>query len=203
MPMNYPLLHQACFVAMYLAAGLATFVICERFIFFAFTLRHARQIEAMLIAGKEDAAEVCKKFGDGASVPGEALLRMVELRHRMRTRKDQEDVAEAIYLSLKAKLQRFLWVLDTVVTAAPLMGLLGTILGIVDTFSALAQSGISDPGAVSAGIGMALLATAVGIVIALYGLVFFNFFQARVERIGEHLQVIILHAGLGAGRFDA
>lgn len=205
MLMNFPLLHQTTFVAMYLAAGLATFVIGERLIFYVFTLRHARQIEALLIADGSnggDAAEICRGFGGSGSVPGEALQRMVDLRPRMQTRQDQEDVAEAIYLSLKAKLQRFLWVLDTVVTAAPLLGLLGTILGIIETFSALAQSGISDPAAVSAGIGTALLATAVGILIALYGLVFFNFFQARVERIGEHLRVIILYAGLGTGRAD-
>lgn len=202
MLMNYPLLHQTTFVAMYLAAGLATFVIVERLIFYVFTLRHARQIEALLIAGNGDAAAICTSFSGNASVPGEALQRMVELRQRMQNRQEQEDIAEAIYLSLKAKLQRFLWVLDTVVTAAPLLGLLGTILGIIQTFSALSQSGISDPAAVSAGIGSALLATAVGIVIALYGLIFFNLFQARVERISEHLRVIILYAGLSGGRLD-
>jgi len=89
--------------------------------------------------------------------------------------------------------------LDTIITLSPLMGLLGTILGIIETFGALAQSGISDPASVSAGIGTALFATALGIAIALYGLIFFNLFQDRVERIGEHLRIIILHAGLGAG----
>ena len=57
MLMNFPLLHQTTFVAMYLAAGLATFVIGERLIFYVFTLRHARQIEALLIA--DGSNEMC------------------------------------------------------------------------------------------------------------------------------------------------
>ncbi len=197
--MSYQLLHEITFLVMYLAAGLATFVIIERLIFYVITLRRARALESLLIAGDGDPAQIVGRLESGMSVPAEALRRMVDARHRMETRHDQEDISEAIYLSLKAKLRRHLWILDTIVTAAPLLGLLGTILGIIETFSALAQSGISDPASVSAGIGTALFATALGIAIALYGLIFFNLFQARVERIDEHLRIIILHAGLGVG----
>ena len=197
MNVNYQALHEITFLVMYLAAGLATFVIGERLIFYVVTLRRARALEALLISEGGDAAEIIAHFEGCMSMPAEALRRMVDLRRRMETRHDQEDISEAIYLSLKAKLQRYLWILDTVVTAAPLLGLLGTILGIIETFTALAQSGISDPAAVSAGIGTALFATGLGIAIALYGLVFFNLFQERVERISEHLRIIILYAGLG------
>lgn len=198
--MNYQALHEITFYVMYLAAGLATFVIGERLIFYVVTLRQARSLESLLISEGSDAVQIVASLASAESVPAETLRRMVDLRHRMRTRQDQEDISEAIYLSLKAKLQRNLWMLDTVVTAAPLLGLLGTILGIIETFSVLAQSGISDPSGVAAGIGTALFATGLGIAIALYGLVFFNLFQERVERIGEHLRVIILYAGLGGGR---
>jgi len=196
MPLNYPLLHDIIFYVMYLAAGLATFVIGERMIFFALTLRHARTLEPLLIAEDGDMAMVARQFENSMSVPAQALRRMMDARRRIHSRHDQEDISEAIYLSLKAQLQHRLWVLDTVVTAAPLLGLLGTIFGIIETFTALAHSGISDPAAVSAGIGTALFATALGIAIALYGLLFFNLFQERIERIGEHLRIIILHAGL-------
>jgi len=196
--MNYQALHEITFLTMYLAAGLATFVIGERLIFYVITLRHARTLESLLICENGNAAQIVGKLECGMNIPAQALHRMVDARQRIQNRHDQEDISEAIYLSLKAKLQHRLWILDTVVTAAPLLGLLGTILGIIETFSALAQSGISDPASVSAGIGTALFATALGIAIALYGLVFFNLFQDRVERIGEHLRIIILHAGLGA-----
>jgi biopolymer transport protein ExbB len=91
------------------------------------------------------------------------------------------------------------WIVDTLVTAAPLLGLLGTILGIIDTFQALATSGISDAGAVSRGIGTALFATALGIAIALVGLLANNFFQDQVERIVACVKLVLLRAGLGQG----
>ncbi len=196
--MNYQALHELTFLTMYLAAGLATFVIGERLIFYVVTLRRARTLESLLIADGGNAAQIVGGLESSTSIPAQALQRMVDARQRIQNRHDQEDISEAIYLSLKAKLQHRLWMLDTVVTAAPLLGLLGTILGIIETFGALAKSGISDPASVSAGIGTALFATALGIAIALYGLIFFNLFQDRVERIGEHLRIIILHAGLGA-----
>lgn len=196
--MNYQALHEITFTVMYLTAGLATFVIGERLIFYAITLRHTRAIESLLSAGWDNTAQIIGQFESGVSVPAEALRRMVAARGRIQNRHDQEDISEAIYLSLKAKLQHRLWILDTAVTAAPLLGLLGTIFGIIETFGALSQSGISDPASVSASIGTALFATALGIGIALYGLIFFNLFQDRVERIGEHLRIIILHAGIGS-----
>jgi biopolymer transport protein ExbB len=78
-------------------------------------------------------------------------------------RPGSDDAAEKAFILVQRKLNQKLWLLDTIVTAAPLLGLLGTILGIFSTFSVLATSGISDPQGVSAGIGTALLATAVGI----------------------------------------
>ncbi|MFA6972436.1 MAG: MotA/TolQ/ExbB proton channel family protein [Gallionella sp.] len=196
--MNYQVLHEVTFLVMYLTAGLATFVIGERMIFYVITLRHARSIESLLSTGEGNSAQIFNQFENSVSVPAEALRRMVAARGRIQNRHDQEDISEAIYLSLKAKLQHRLWILDTAVTAAPLLGLLGTIFGIIETFGALAQSGVSDPASVSASIGTALYATALGIAIALYGLIFFNLFQDRVERIGEHLRIIILHAGIGS-----
>ncbi len=72
------------------------------------------------------------------------------------------------------------------------MGLLGTIFGIVDTFLALSKSGMSDPSGVSAGIGTALYATALGISVALIGILGFNYLNDRNERICEYLKVLIL-----------
>jgi biopolymer transport protein ExbB len=62
----------------------------------------------------------------------------------------------------------------------------------VDTFLALSKSGMSDPSAVSAGIGTALYATALGISIALVGIVTFNYLTDRNERIGERLKMLVL-----------
>ena len=186
--MNYTLLHDITFYAMYAVAALGVFVIVERLIFFLFTMRQARN--AVVIAGDLSHAEQGKAQG----IPGEVLDEVLKQRQVANSRDELSDRTEAIYLAARPRLQRRLWLIDTIVTAAPLLGLLGTILGIIDTFTALAQSGVSDPGAVSRGIGTALFATALGIAIALIGLIFNNLFQDKVEEIGNDLKAIILKA---------
>jgi biopolymer transport protein ExbB len=101
-------------------------------------------------------------------------------------------LAQTIFFHTRGYLNRHLWIIDTIVTAAPLLGLLGTILGIVDTFTALASSGISDPKGVSGGIGTALYATGLGIGIAIVGLVLLNHFHARLERLSEQLKAFLI-----------
>ena len=80
-------------------------------------------------------------------------------------------------------LNRGLVVLDTVVTAAPLLGLLGTVLGMIRSFHVVAVSGASHPIGITSGIAEALIATATGLVIAIFSLVGFNYFNDRVKHI--------------------
>lgn len=185
--MNIQWLHDLSFYILYAAAAITTFVVVERLIFYTVTLRHARRL-----VGSDGVSE-------GATLAAEVLREARSRCSGKPSRHEVEDITEALYISAREKLQRHLWLLDTIVTAAPLLGLLGTILGIIETFSALAQSGISDPQAVSAGIGTALFATALGIVVALYGLVFHNHFQDRVERISDSIKILLLGATAGAG----
>jgi biopolymer transport protein ExbB len=82
---------------------------------------------------------------------------------------------------------RFMSVMDTTITLAPLLGLLGTVTGIMGAFNAV-QSGGLDPSKVSGGIGEALIATACGLGIAMFTLIFFNYFNARVARLMFELE---------------
>ncbi len=91
-------------------------------------------------------------------------------------------------------LGRGLWVLETIVTAAPLMGLLGTITGMMQSFQVIGGSGLVAPTQVTAGVAQALIATALGLLIALVALFAFNFFSRRksagldeMERLGSRL----------------
>ncbi|WP_447122203.1 MotA/TolQ/ExbB proton channel family protein [Glaciimonas sp. GG7] len=86
-------------------------------------------------------------------------------------------------------LDRSLWVLDTVITLAPLLGLFGTIIGMFNAFHVLgdAQNGAAQ---ITGGIAEALIATASGLLIAMIGLVFFNALHTRVRVVVHQLETI-------------
>ncbi len=92
---------------------------------------------------------------------------------------------ESIML-IAPRLDKRLWVLDTVVTLAPLLGLFGTIIGMFHAFSVLAQPGHA-PNDVTAGVADALIATAFGIFIAMLGLAAFNALNNQVRIVIHQL----------------
>ncbi len=202
MPFDITMVHTAVFILLYIAVALATFVIIERLIVYSFSARDARHLQ-LALANYRAGTPIDEKLLDRPTAPAILLKNMLLAQPRLVKRHALEDFGEAQFIDARAKLARNVWILDTLVTAAPLLGLLGTILGIIETFSALASSGISDPAAVSRGIGTALYATALGISVALYGLVFFNHFTMRQDAICEMMKAILLRAGMEASDRNA
>jgi len=86
-------------------------------------------------------------------------------------------------------LDRSLWILDTVITLAPLLGLFGTIIGMFNAFSILGDTQNAAP-QITGGIAEALIATASGLLIAIIGLVFFNGLNTRVRMVLHQLETI-------------
>ncbi|HEY1335796.1 MAG TPA: MotA/TolQ/ExbB proton channel family protein [Myxococcaceae bacterium] len=89
---------------------------------------------------------------------------------------------------IEQALGRWLWVLETIVTAAPLLGLLGTITGMVRAFHLFGAEGLVDPRGVTGGVAEALIATAVGLFIALMALFAFNYFSHRLADLMDEME---------------
>jgi biopolymer transport protein ExbB len=96
--------------------------------------------------------------------------------------------------NIEKMLNRGLWILETVVTGAPLMGLLGTITGMMQAFKVIGAASLVAPTQVTAGVAQALIATALGLLIAIFALFGFNFFARmqshaidQMERLGSRL----------------
>ncbi|MCB2215549.1 MAG: MotA/TolQ/ExbB proton channel family protein [Desulfobulbaceae bacterium] len=87
---------------------------------------------------------------------------------------------------LLQRMSRFMPVLDTMITVAPLLGILGTVLGIIHSFKMLGVEGLADPKLVTAGIAQALITTAVGLSISIVAVLPYNYFNTRIDR-GIHV----------------
>ncbi|KAA8732113.1 MotA/TolQ/ExbB proton channel family protein [Acinetobacter qingfengensis] len=189
--MNADLVHNIIFYIMYASLVLLCIIFVERAIYFAYTLKQSRMIN--------DAVEKNTLGTLSENQEKNPVYQMIVpfLKSTPRSENERADLLEKQYLQSKGLLNRGIWILETIVTAAPLLGLLGTILGIIDTFSALAASGVSDPSKVSAGMGTALYATGLGIAIALVALVANNFLGSRMEKITEMFKVLLINVDKG------
>lgn len=120
----------------------------------------------------------------------------------------EHGLAESMDVAASEEVQhmrRGLAVLDTIITMAPLLGILGTVLGIIASFELLGSGGIQDPKAVTGGIAQALITTATGLAVALITLVPYNFFVARVESAARMIEKMATRFEMAfrKGRADA
>ena len=93
------------------------------------------------------------------------------------------------------RLERYMVVLETAAASGPLMGLLGTVIGMIQVFSVISVSGVGQAGMLSGGIAQALITTVFGLIVAVPALIVFNFLDARIEgmvmRIDEYSHTLL------------
>jgi len=133
-------------------------------------LIEAKQINDKVIAALEQ-----------NSALGKLLATALTNRHRSR-----EVIMERLEDSgrhIVHELERFLSTLGTIAGVSPLLGLLGTVTGIIKSFNAIQAGGMGDPRALSGGIAEALIATAAGLCVAIPALISYRFLRGKVERI--------------------
>ena len=91
---------------------------------------------------------------------------------------------------VEKKLAQNLWILETIITAAPLLGLLGTIIGMMSSFKLMGKDNLLNPNTITGGVAEALIATAFGLGIAIIALFAFNYFSKRQDQILDELELL-------------
>ncbi len=104
----------------------------------------------------------------------------------------------AVVLSFK----RYLWALGTVGSSAPFVGLFGTVVGILKAFQSMSVAGTGGFKVVSQGIAAALVATAAGLMVAIYAVIAYNYFVARVNTLALHYKLFSEEFLVALGEYD-
>jgi biopolymer transport protein ExbB len=159
----------------------AVTIIVDRFMFFRRTGVPHRG-EEVITAVSQGKIEAALSIIDEA--PGAILLPIIRvLSAGITYPSDPEGAMEATGVGEISLMRRGLVALDTIITASPLLGLLGTIIGMIDSVKVMASAGLGQPHAVTGGVAEALIATATGITIAVIALIPYNYFLSRIEII--------------------
>ena len=162
-------------------------VMIERLIFYSGVQgRDSALVRALHAALAERDIAKAQEVLRGATSPGARIAAQM-LETSQRGASSMAAIMAALRPGEKLRLERNLNFLGTVGSNSPFIGLLGTVLGIIETFRAIERSGVMGSAeysnAVMAGIYEALVATAVGLIVAIPAVIAFNFFQRRVKAL--------------------
>jgi len=111
------------------------------------------------------------------------------LRNVGSTREIMRESIEEVGRGAAHDLARFLTTLGTIATMSPLLGLLGTIIGMIEIFGVQGPTGMANPGQLAHGISIALYNAAFGIIVAVPSLVFYRHFRARVDSLVVEMEI--------------
>lgn len=153
------------------------------------SMRRIERLNAVLRRGDVvQAKEIIKRDSSPYGIVAKALL--------------EDGASDAVAMEAvelqRPRIDRFMVALSTIITAAPLLGILGTVLGIIQSFRLLGeQSVLTDPSDVAGGIAAALLTTALGLIIALVTLFPYMLFRGWSSRAIGRLEAVIAAAQQG------
>jgi biopolymer transport protein ExbB len=176
-PVMYPLL---------ICSLISLTITIERIIFWS---NEKRRMDRKLL--DEVFGEIEKGFYEKALALGgkskDYMIKIVcyALTHHKSSRIDMLEMAADDEID---KMKRGMAILDTIITMAPLLGILGTVTGIIVSFDFLGKAGVEDPKAVTGGIAQALITTAAGLTVALATIVPYNYFIVKLERAARNIE---------------
>jgi biopolymer transport protein ExbB len=176
-PVMYPLL--ACSV-------IAVSVVIDRMIFWIKQSLQTRPLlvnEVIELYGRRDWDAIRQQTAGSKDYVVKVLISGILHREYSMVKAMESAAAEEI-----KRMRRFMGVLDTIITVAPLLGIFGTVIGIISSFEILGSAGIEHPQAVTAGIAQALITTAAGLGIAILTVFPYNYFNSRVETAAQTIE---------------
>jgi biopolymer transport protein ExbB len=148
-------------------------------------LRHSKVIQSEIVGCIESirsladiplAVKLCDRYNSPfANIVGAGLEEANQPIHIIRQAMEDTGRREV------KRLEKYLVVLETVAAASPLLGLLGTVFGMIKVFSVISIAGVGQAGLLSGGIAQALITTAFGLSVGIPALIAYNYFDSRVE----------------------
>jgi biopolymer transport protein ExbB len=141
------------------------------------------------ILEKGQVSEALQTARAQVATPAGRIFTDVLARHSSDSLEYLADLTEEKRFEEVEALKGPLWVLGTVGASAPFIGLFGTVVGIIKAFHNMAVMGSGGFSVVAAGISEALVATGLGLGVAIIAVIFFNYFQTRIERIEAALTI--------------
>ncbi len=145
-----------------------------------------KNIKEYIMGGKLKEAETLA--GQGKGLIAEALEAVLRASHT-KDRAEMDHVLTLYFQRTQSLLSRRLGVFGTISFISPLLGLLGTVLGVMAAFRDLAMTGSGGPGVVAAGISEALYATAAGIFVAVTAALIYNYFNFKLKHVLNSLNI--------------
>jgi biopolymer transport protein ExbB len=154
-------------------------VILERFFFWlkiSLQRRQALVDEILELARRGDWEEIRRKTVGSKDYVIRVLISGILHRHFSMAKAMEAAANEEI-----KRMGQFMGIMDTMITVAPLLGIFGTVIGIIESFDVLGTTGIEEPAAVTSGIAQALITTASGLGIAIMTVFPYNYYNSRIE----------------------
>ncbi|MGH7786235.1 MAG: MotA/TolQ/ExbB proton channel family protein [Candidatus Binatia bacterium] len=151
------------------------------------TLKLSGGITPLLEKGQM--SEALQTARNQVTTPAGRIFTDVLARHSSDSLEYLADITEEKRFEEVEALKGPLWVLGTVGASAPFIGLFGTVIGIIKAFHNMAAMGSGGFSVVAAGISEALVATGLGLAVAIIAVIFYNYFQTRIERIEAALTI--------------
>lgn len=168
-------------------------VIVDRFIYF-FTKERGNtedikfELEKAIKANnKAEAVELCELYSNSSSKVLKEIIKEVNFGEEVKV-DILEEKAREVALSMLPKLEKHMWLLGVTANVTPLVGLLGTVSGMIIAFKDIAKVGTGNPEVLASGISQALITTAAGLTVAIPAVIFYNYFNKKIDNIVNDIE---------------